>query len=388
MRYLLLLFLSVNLFAVEGEGFAYCYDVPVTTPYHKDYVYSEFTHSNNNLDEAISMSGKYWDTTAVPSEENTHYYRTGQVFTLLYQESTYTWRYAKETETVYCVAPDYCDANQTYNPNTNTCDNVPDCTVPNSSYDWASEGCKCDAGYLPNYGFEGLQSCDLPECPPIYEEHQPPLPLFAQVAWPTECNFFPYGDNAVATLIPNVRYCCYGQENTDNNSSCGTNEIDIGGNCYPIEDNDDNSTDPKTCEKGSHWSASANQCLPDDTSFINDLNGTMTNTNPDYNGTTSGFLPSDADKSAFEDVSNFDGVKDAMTDILSSYVLIQLPVNVGGTCTQELTQTFTFMGHSYTWNLSPYLQPLNDYLPIFKGLIIFMFAFGGVLIVLASGRSS
>lgn len=283
----------------------------------------------------------------------------------------------KDTLVNQCTAPDI------FNPDTQQCEYIPDCNVTNSHYDLSSEGCVCDVNYLPTYDLNGLKSCDLPECPTVYEQHQPPLPLFSEVSNPANCNFFPFGDNAVATLIENVKYCCYGQQNEDNNSTCGPNEIQIGDNCYPIQDNDDNSTDPIDCGAGSSWSDSANQCLPDDI-YSNDLNGTMSN-NIDNNG-TQGSLPNQGDIDAFLDIANFDGLKDEMGSLLNRYVLIQLPVNVGGTCTNEFTQTFSFMGHSYTINLNSYMSAVYDYLPLLKGIILFMMALSGVVIVLSSGR--
>lgn len=367
MKYLLFILLTVYSFGTVYNPY---YDgVSSTTRYYPNYVYTT-SETNNNacFDNRFTLFENPW------FQSNTKW--KGMNYSV-----GYSGGYCIYTVTNYDLSN--CLEGETFDAESMSCSLPTPSCPPNSEYDYATEGCKCTLPYLPTYDLNGTMECLLAECPILFDEHNPPLPLFKVTTSASLCNFFPMGDNAVLDLDGTI--CCYGQENDDDDTICGANEIDIGGHCYPIETNDDNSTEPKTCASGSHWSDTANQCVPDATAY-NDGNGTINPNTTDNNDST--LLPSENDLADFDDIADWEGVKDAMNGVLNSYILVQLPVNVGGTCTNELTQTFTFMGHSYTLNLAPYLQSLNNYLPIFKGLIIFMFALGGVLIVLASGRSS
>lgn len=250
----------------------------------------------------------------------------------------------------------------------------------NSTYDFPTESCKCTLPYIPSYDLNGTMSCILPDCPAIYEQHQPPLPLFLVTTSVTNCNFFPMADNAVLNLDGMI--CCYGQEDVDDNTNCALNEIEISGNCYPIDSNNSDSPIPPECGTDSYWSASANQCLPNQ----DDINGSDAggDTNTDTNSSTP--LPSPDDLLDFMDIADFDEVEQQLRDVVNSYVLVQIPVAISGTCSSEFQRTFTFFGKSYTIDVSKYMSALNDYLPLLKSIILFMFSISGVLIVLSSGR--
>ena len=268
------------------------------------------------------------------------------------------------------------------------------CTVPNSHYDYSGESCVCDDGYISDYSFTGLISCSAPECPPTYTDYSGfPQPLFMVTDDVSKCNFFSYSDGYSIDIDPPGIVCCYGQEAIDDNSTCGTNEIEVNGDCYPISHSDDNQTDPHECPIGEYWSFTANGgdggCLP----FFPDENITTNSDSSLPSGTTlanvdnttgdvTSTLSAPSQKNFEDAMSPF---LDKAKDVLKSYVLLDLPIQTG-TCSNDFSVSFTIFGTTYKMDLNKYFSSINQNLSWISSLVIFMFAFAGVVIVLSSGK--
>ena len=296
-----------------------------------------------------------------------------------------------------------------YSCQVNPCENgVPDeygnCPVdcpPGSDYNITAETCQCKPGYGSS-GFGDDLICTAPVCPAMYDS----LPLFKVVNQPGDCNFLNMTDGS-SLQRPDGKWCCYGQEDDLPEDNCPPNNIEINGECYPITPSpDDNSTpDDHTCPMGEYWSFQSNSCkpfYPDDnvtgdsggsggsggsgdtsnSSGTSDNNGTIVIDDSAWFG---GEISKDDYKGGLEGYANKS--VDAVKDLLDSYVLISLPVNISGSCNGELSKTITVLGNSYTIDLSPHFQKLNNYNSMIYGLVMFVFGIGGVLMVAASGRS-
>jgi len=284
---------------------------------------------------------------------------------------------------------DCCVASMCYVPR-----NEHDCP-DNSVYSISDEDCKCNDGYIPDYdlGFSGLKSCTAPKCPPTYTDFDGyPHPLFKVTDAVSKCNWFGYSSGHSIEIIPPGIVCCYGQEAIEDNNTCEINEIEINGNCYPVTHEEKNDTNPHDCPMGEYWSFMANQgeggCLP----FFPENNDTG-----DDGSIPSGSSLGNMDKDTGLITSSVDSpgqgdFEDAMSpfldkakDVLNSYVLIDLPIQVG-TCSNDFKVSFTIFGNSYSIDLNSYFSQINSVLGWISALVIFMFAFAGVLIVLSSGK--
>lgn len=292
-----------------------------------------------------------------------------------------------DQEFFYCTAVNSCSDDEVEELNSN---GVPICVSPPlvcpiNEHTENNEDCICNNGF-PR--IDGI--CQTPSiCPSSYDSHVPPLPLFKETDNISKCNFFNFGDNAVLTLDNLI--CCYGQEMPIDDNNCPLNNININGNCYPIESNDDNETNPKECPNGSYWSMNADKCLK----WFPDNNDTQDPSNPD-SGVNDGDLNGDNQVSSndkeelsfwdekFNDAVNFDGLKNNLEKFAVDYVLVKLPVRISGSCSGELRKTFNLFGASYTLDLSSNMQVIYDYMPMLKMIILFLASVTGVLIVMSN----
>lgn len=304
-----------------------------------------------------------------------------------------TWKTTLYFNVFTCVVGDPCTNGEQYDSSTGTCH--PPCPS-NSSWDSVQEKCNCNTDYYATYDISGNMTCELPECPTSYDSHNPPLPLFKIVTDPSFCNFFAMADGAYLQ-INSSRTCCYGQESIDDNNTCGTNEMEINGQCYPLVENNDTNP-PIECNGDEYYSESQGGCVPIFTTDTNgstspndgvnsdtvdgDINTPLTDTNGDGKTNVDDYS---GDGSEFG--IDLDAVKGKLTSVINSYVLVDVPITASGTCSSDLQRTFTILGQSYTLDLAPYMQQFNEYLPIIKSLVLFMFAFSAVVLVLASSRN-
>jgi hypothetical protein len=293
------------------------------------------------------------------------------------------------------VADSCPNPGETFNPDTMEC-SPPPCG-DNQTWNSDNEQCECNSPYVPQYNLSNDMSCVLPDCPPIYTGGATPLPLFKQTTDVNNCNFFNWADGAVLDIDGLV--CCYGQEGVDDTNTCPPNTINIEGHCYPISEGNqtDEDIEKDICNStpGMMWSINRNECvsihtgLPENNETNpNEGNGGIPGSDGsvDGNGTVLGnTLMTEGNEEAFN--VDMDGVKNSLNGLLDSYVFIKVPVNVSGSCSSELSYTFSFpLIGSYTVDASPYIAQLEPYMDVFRMLIYFLFAFSGVIIVLASTK--
>ena len=279
-----------------------------------------------------------------------------------------------------CCSINYCAL-----PENSTTNN--DC-APDEHYDNTQEACVCNNGYPKING-----QCQKPECPQTYDS----LPLFDEVDREEDCHPFPLADYSYLKR-PDGVICCYGQKDIDHNDTCPTNSIEINGQCYEIQHDDQNDTSNKhDCPFGQYWSYLANDgeggCLDmfpenNNTNGSNDQSsGTGTN-DGNTGGTSTGDDPAEGAMTEDEykqGLSEFSTkLQDFGNKALNNYVLIKLPVTVTGTCSNEFRKTFNILGKSYTIDLSPYFAKLNEINSYIYGLVMFVFAISGIVIVLSN----
>ena len=315
-----------------------------------------------------------------------------------YRTVTYSYKFVDEHYYAVFTIDQYscesCPDGTEPNSETGICEappTVPDCPV-NSSYSQDSESCECDTGYQSSYDISGEMSCVAVTCPSVYNS----LSFFAIAPTINDCNFFELSDGAALSVSPNT-VCCYGQEAIDDNQTCPPNNVEINGECYPIVDNpDDNSTDSHDCPTGEYWSFIENSCVPffpDDNSSDSDPDPNDSTTDLDPNASVSSLTNDDlfgGEMSPDEYSSELNEYSrkayDSVRELLDSYVLLELPVNVSGSCSDELVQTFTIFGFSYSINLTAWFSSINEYNSLIYSIVMFVFGLSGVVVVL-SGRS-
>ena len=402
MRFLLVLFLPLFLFSSPYGTVPPADQCPTYAPHlvlERTNVWDATDVSGKPTPRDIGCSG---DTVvrcswATPPADGQYY---GDIWYDEYKCKTCVEGTEYVPQTYSCESP--CDANLTRNPDTGQCEQPPVSCPDGADYNVTAEECQCKKGYDSSYNAGGDLVCTPPLCPDTYDS----LPLFKVADSVVDCNFFELSDGSALTR-PDGKICCYGQPALDDNSSCPPNNVEINGECYPITDS--NKTDPKDCPSGEWWDISANDwaggCVPifeppadsnstdpnnppggsnTPTGGSGELNGSApatTLTNGDLFG---GEMTPDEYSDSLKGYTNkaYDYVK----KLLDGYVLVKLPVNISGSCSNELVQTFTILGKSYTVNLTSWFQKINDYNSLIYALVMFIFGVTGVIIV-ASGRS-
>jgi hypothetical protein len=292
---------------------------------------------------------------------------------------------------IFSVIPD-CPSGEDFNVTSGECEQSSPSCPPNAVYNTQNEGCECMPPYLTEWDVDTMY-CVMPDCPPFFESHTPPLPLFNQVTNVNDCNYFPMADFAYTTLGDVV--CCYGQKNIEDNDplSCGTNEIMVNGSCVPIEGGDENDpmAEERECAEGSTYSESAGQCVPvvPDTDVNEDGNPNSADADGDGTITNDELFQNDEWDDYSGDGSEFGinigGMADKVGEAIDSYVLLDIPVSVSGTCNAELSYTFTvpIINKTHTIEANTYMEKMNEYNPVIKGIVLFLFSVSGVLLVMA-----
>ena len=318
------------------------------------------------------------------------------------------------TQIVCSVIPT-CEDDYIWDSELHSC--IPQCPV-NAEYSLQLETCSCIPPYISDFS-DGELTCITPDCPPFYEDHNPPLPLFNQTDDYSKCDFYPLTDGATFSIGDIV--CCYGQKKDDHESICSSGEIEINGVCYPVDPTspDTNETSYE-CPLEYYWSFQDDKCMPfypdenqtdPDGTDTGDTGGTDSNdtdsnqTDPDgldtgdTGGTgTDGADSNDTDSNEtleekmslvdqlMSDVSNLNGIKSTLTHAVNNYALVSLPVTVSGSCSRDFRKTFTIFGKTYTFDMNSYMQPLYDFLPMLKAIYLFLSVYLAISVHLSKGE--
>ena len=319
-------------------------------------------------------------------KEYTHFVPTGG--TCANDSSVGKWYHTSRTYD--CESELACLAPKVINPITDICEEPPVSPCPTNQQRLTPESeCTCIPPLYAEYDVSSNLFCVMPDCPPTYGNNVPPLPLFLQTDNVNNCNFFALGDGAVLDL--NGLICCYGQEDTSPPEQCAINEMAINGECYPIVPREEVPELNTTCPKGSYWSINSESCLewfPENNSTNPD--GSPSATAGDTDG--DGSLDDVGQDGSYEGDGDYgidmDGAESALSNILTSYVLIDLPVSISSNCGDEFKKTFTLpvTGQSYSIDVAQHISTIEEYAPMIKAIILFMFSLSGVLIVLSGNK--
>jgi len=155
-----------------------------------------------------------------------------------------------------------------------------------------------------------------------------------------------------------------GDNHSDNNSSSGNNDDSGSSNDGNSNNDDSNSTDGTDGDGGGdNGECPVNYLRIDDKCIkIEDKDAPA---------------QGDFEKAVLPFINTAKGV-------LSSYILIKLPIQASGSCGTELHKTITVLHHSYSIDLRPYFEDIDRELSWVSSLVIFMFAYSAVIIVLSN----
>jgi len=279
-----------------------------------------------------------------------------------------------------CIPVPICDANQTLVTDTDPyyCYTLPTCPLGqhNISTDLEILNCVCNSGVMDVNG-----TCVPFSCPSVLPNSN--LPLFKQTNTIAKCNFWDYGDYAY--LEVDTYICCYGQEGLDNNSTCNVNELEINGKCYPITPSDGgNETEaPPQCANDEYYDYINKTCtkkFPDDGD-----DKTPPGVSPDDGGGGDGGGGYDLNNSK-EDLSGLlAGVEANLMGVAKNYVLLNIPIQSVGSCSNSLVYPVHVLSKSYTIDITAPMSKLEEFAVILKSLIIFLFGFSAVAIAMKGG---
>ena len=296
-----------------------------------------------------------------------------------------------------------CPINEVLDEEFCTC-SIPEPTCPsNATYSNEEETCVCNVPYASEYQLNGSLSCVEPTCPSTYEISNNILPLYLQTSVSVGCNAFPLSDSASFSVGDIL--CCYGQEDIEDDNKCPPNHIKLGDKCIKITHSDNNSTPPldHDCPPQHYWSIISEQCEP----FFPDDNNSDNSSTPPHDTGIPNSNPSDFGQNDLDEIDgnfglsdylegdgtgseygiNLDGVGSSISSVLDSYVLLPLPVSARGSCSEDLSASFTVpvINKTLTLDASPYMATFFTYAEVIKYIIYFVSALGAITLLLIGG---